>query len=123
MHFDVACVYHQPFKNRLTDQDFKESFPVSFVSSTAKPVMVIFPVSIIWREIPPGSCCAQNPKDSVDKQAIVAGSDASDAITARQMRFQKFTKPVRYVVAGVCRLHIFPIFSEKNTKLHTRKVN
>jgi hypothetical protein len=43
--FDMTCIYHQPFKVRFINKDFKKFLPYSPVSPSAESPMGIHPVA------------------------------------------------------------------------------
>jgi len=94
MHFDMARVYHQPFKVRLINKDFKEFLPYSSVSPSAETSMRVLPVTIIWRQIAPRGTCSQNPENCVDKLAVVSGVSSPGSFAPRKMIFQQIPNAI-----------------------------
>jgi len=72
--FDMACVDHQQLKIGIIDQFFKKRFPNPLIFSATKASVCIFPISVIRRQVSPGSASAQNPKNRIYELAIVLGN-------------------------------------------------
>ena len=77
MHFNMACICHQPFKVRICDKNFEQHLPFTLIFPAAKPAMGVFTISIVWRKVSPGSTCAQDPKYGIEKRRL------SRAVTPR----------------------------------------
>ena len=101
MDFDVAGVDHQPFVIGIDDQFLQESLPETLVAPAAKPAVGVFPVPVIWRQIPPGSAGAQDPENAVEKKPVVFGSATPEALLSGQMGFEQFPGFIVDVVAAV----------------------
>ncbi|OGG96329.1 MAG: hypothetical protein A2527_02475 [Candidatus Lambdaproteobacteria bacterium RIFOXYD2_FULL_50_16] len=84
----MACINHQPFEIRRINKNFKEFFPNSLVTPTNKTPMGITPPAQVGRKIAPGRACAHDPKDCIDKKAIVLGDAAPSSFSAGQMWFK-----------------------------------
>jgi hypothetical protein len=98
MHFDMACIYHQPFKVRFINKDFKKFLPYSPVSPSAESPMGILPVAVVGREISPRCTCPQDPENSVDELPVVSGIASPGALATGKMIFQKFPGMIRYIM-------------------------
>lgn len=72
MNLDMAGIDHQPFVIRFFDQIFLKLGPNPLVAPTTKATMSVFPVPVIRRLVSPGSSCAKNPENSIDKQSVIA---------------------------------------------------
>ena len=55
MHFNMACICHQPFKVRICDKNFEQHLPFTLIFPAAKPAMGVFTISIVWRKVSPGA--------------------------------------------------------------------
>ena len=69
----MARINHQPLMVRLNHEHFKEFFPNTPVTPTAKPAMGIFPVPKVRRQIAPWRSRSQYPEHRVNKQPVVSG--------------------------------------------------
>jgi hypothetical protein len=87
MHFDMARIYHQPFKVWLINKDFKEFFPYSSISPVAESPVGILPVAVIGGKIPPRCARSQNPESRVDKLTIVSGVSSPGSFATRKVIF------------------------------------
>jgi hypothetical protein len=105
MNLAMAGINHQPFVVRLLDERFQQAFPLPFVAPAAKTPMGVLPVTIIWRQIPPGSACAQYPEDCVDEGAVIVSIPSPRPFAPKQERFQNAPYLIRYVVASILWLH------------------
>ena len=110
----MARVYHQPFKVRFINKDFKEFLPYSPVSPSAKSSVGILPVPVVGRKITPRCACPQDPENSVDELPVVSGIASPGAFATGKMIFQKFPRFVADVMSVIRILHWY-ILLEKNT--------
>jgi hypothetical protein len=84
----VAGINHQPFMVRLINQDLQQGLPQSFIPPAAKAPVGILPISIVQRQVSPGSASTQYPENGVDKSAVIAGDTAPVALLSRQVRLK-----------------------------------
>ena len=94
----MARVYHQPFKVRFINKDFKEFLPYSPVSPSAEAPMGILPVPVVGRKISPRCTCPQDPENSIDELPVVSGIASPGAFAAGEMIFRKFPRCVADVM-------------------------
>ncbi len=101
MNLAVTGVNHEPFKIRLVDQYFQQSFPDAVVAPADKAAMRIAPAAEIGRQIPPRRTRSHNPKDCIYKQAVILGNAAPTSFAPRQVRLKFFPNSIRNVVSSM----------------------
>jgi len=80
VNFDGGGIDHQPLKIRIDNEFFKQFFPDSLVSPADKSPVSIAPSPKIGRQIAPWRTCSQNPKNGIDKPAIVLGTTSPNPL-------------------------------------------
>ncbi len=108
MDLEMTGVNHQPFIVRLIHQRLQQRPPEPLVPPATEPTMGIFPVSIVWRHITPGSAGTQNPEDRINEPSIILRHPTPTSRSARQMRLQQQPDPVRNVVTPMSQSHESP---------------
>jgi len=102
MHFAMARINHQPLMVRLNHEHFKEFFPNTPVTPTAKPAMGIFLVPKVRRQITPWRSRSQYPEHRVNKQPVVSGWATNAPLFAGEMYLYVFPNPVRNIMSSMC---------------------
>ena len=99
MYFDMAGVDHQPLKVGVIYQRFQNLFPDSLVTPPAEPAVYILPVSIRFRQVPPGCSGAQNPEYTVDKLPRISGIASARPFFAYCVWFDFLPRSVAYIMS------------------------
>ena len=97
----VAGVDHEPFKIRVVNQNFQQSFPHTIVAPADKATMRIAPAAEIWRQVTPWRTCPHNPKDRIYKQAVILGNAAPTPFAPRQVWLKFFPNSIRNIVSSM----------------------
>ncbi len=108
MDLEMTGVNHQPLIVRLIHQMLQQRPSEPLVAPATEPTMGIFPVSIVWRHITPGSAGTQNPEDRINEPSIILRHPTPTSRSARQMRLQQQPDPVRNVVTPMSQSHEAP---------------
>jgi hypothetical protein len=108
MYFDMTGVDHQPLEVRVIHQRFQNLFPDSLVTPPAEPAVYILPVSVRFRQIPPGRSSAQNPEYSVDKLPGISGIPSSSPLFTNGMRPDFLPRSVAHIVSMLFSRHFLP---------------
>lgn len=109
MYFDMAGVDHQPLKVRVLHQGLQYPFPDPLVTPPAEPAVYILPVSVCFRQVPPGRSSAQNPEYSVDKLPGISGIPSSSPLFTNGMRPDFLPRSVAYIVSMLFSRHFFAL--------------
>ena len=117
----MACIYHQPFKVRFINKDFKEFIPYAPVSPSAKSSVGILPVPVVGRKITPRCACPQDPENSVDELPVVSGIASPGAFAAREMIFQKMPNAIRNIVTMIRIRHVTSFFIKDKRSFYKLK--
>ena len=99
MHFDMAGIDHQPLKVCVIHQGFQNPFLDPLVVPPAKPAVYILPVSIRFRQIPPGRSGAQNLEYPNDKLPGISGIAATRLLLTDGVRPDSLPRFIVYVMS------------------------
>ena len=95
----MAGVDHQPLKVCVIHQGLQDPFPDPLVTPSAEPAVYILPVSVRFRQIPPGRSGAQNPEYSIDKLPGITGIPSSHPLFTNGIRPDFLPRSVADIVS------------------------
>ena len=105
MYFNMTGVDYQPLKICVIYQGFQNLFPYPFVTPSAESAVYILPVSIRFRQVPPGRSGAQNPEYTVDKLPGITGIAASRPLFPYGVRLDFFPRSVADIMSMLFSCH------------------